>query len=707
MKTTAEPTTLEQQPESPINVNGTRQPVPKSGDPLLVAPANDPNEVARIAGINERPHFGWLGRYRVVAEIFLLAIVMFTALRCVMVLAFGAYSEISAWELGQLFVTGLRFDILIGLCLILPQTIHLTVFGNRLVMGRLSWALLNFQWVFAFLFLPLVCIAEVIFFDEYQSRLNYIAFEYLVYPTEVCCNIWESYPTFKLLSVVALIGGAAFVTFRGRFLAILHTPLSWKRRWGLLASLVTGIAAMWSSMGMSSMEISSNRVANECAGNGVYSFVYYAWSCRFDFEDFYMTVPAVEAAERVRARVAEPSDQLHATSANPIDRTIHQSLPQKDWNVVIVLEESFGSDFVGVLGDDRGLTPCFDALTKRGLLFDNFYATGNRTARALEAVLTSLPPIPTESILKRDHSDNVFTLAHVLEKRGYERLFMTGGRGLFDGVRSFMTNNGFNEFIEQSDFDDPKFSNAWGVSDEDLFDRAIVELDRLHQSGKPFFATLLTVSNHRPFTYPEGRIPETTPSRENAVKYADWSLGHFFEMVETREFRKNTIFLVMGDHGARIYGSQAFPMKSYRVPVVMLLPTGERAGTRCDTLACLLDIAPTVMGQLGGDYRSVFFGHDALTVRREEGYAVMQHNHDLALLTADHRIVMLGSRKNATGYDMDPLTWELKQLPQPDPQLLLDTISLFQKANRLYYDDQCIPGESPATIATIPTDSAR
>src|SRR5690606_36020137 len=113
------------------------------------------------------------------------------------------------------------------------------------------------------------------------------------------------------------------------------------------------------------------------------------------------------------------------------------------------------------------------------------------TARALEAVLTAMPPIPTESILKRNHSDRVFTLAHVLEERGYERLFITAGRGLFDGVRAFMSKNGFNQFLEQADFANPVFTNAWGVSDEDLFDRALEELTRLDRGKKPFFATLL------------------------------------------------------------------------------------------------------------------------------------------------------------------------------------------------------------------------
>jgi phosphoglycerol transferase MdoB-like AlkP superfamily enzyme len=419
--------------------------------------------------------------------------------------------------------------------------------------------------------------------------------------------------------------------------------------------------------------------------------VYFAWTCRFDFEQNYLTVDEDTASAALRHAVVSPSDRLVPDSANPVDRIVFTGRPQRDWNVVLILEESLGSDFVGVLGDRRRLTPNLDRLAQDGLLFDNFYATGNRTARALEAVLTSMPPIPTESILKRDHSSRVFTLALVLAERGYERLFMTAGRGLFDGVRSFMTHNGFNRFIEQSDFIDPVFINAWGVSDEDLFRGALAQFDRLHENGKPFFATLLTVSNHRPYTYPAGRIAESGQSRENVVKYADYALGYFFQEARAHEFYQRTLFVVMGDHGARVYGSQIFPMASYRVPVLLISPETSLAGKRCGTLACSLDIAPTILGQLGGEYRSVFFGRDVLQTPPAAGRAVMQHNHDVAVLDARNRMVVLGYNRSACGFHLDLAGFQLARSSTVDPQLLQMTAALFQSASSLYYAERWFP----------------
>ena len=645
----------------------------------------------------------WVGRHAITVQILALSVLVFTGLRAALMLRHVSLAEASVWELARVMWIGLRFDLLTAGIFVLPLAAHLTFVGDRWINSRISRVLLEFEWFVGLVFLPLMCVIEVIFFEEFETRLNYIAFEYLVYPTEVCCNIWQSYPVVPLFSAVAAFAVGLHWMIRRRYLPLLASPSSPLRRYGLFAALLAGIPGLWLTVDWSHTQISEDRVANECSGNGLYSFVYYAWTCRFDYEEFYLTIDEQEAAQRTRTRIAGSTDDVHAESQNPIDRTVTSRVPLRDLNVVIVLEESFGSEFVGVLGNTQALTPRFDALSKEGLLFDNFYATGNRTARALEAVLTSMPPLPTESILKRDHSERVFTLANVLEARGYRRLFMTGGRGLFDGVRRFMKANGFDLFLEQKDFIDPVFANAWGVSDEDLFHRAIEELDKLHDEGQPFLATLLTVSNHRPYTYPDGRTKPVhkNPSRENVVRYADWALGDFFERARRRPFFQNTIFVVLGDHGARVTGKQLFPMSSYRVPLLVILPDAARKGERVSTLASTIDVAPTIMGLLGGSYRSVFFGHDILSVDPARAFAVMQHNHDAALLDSQNRLVVLGSKKSAWGYRLDPATYDLVSMGFPDPEATEDVIALYQTANRLYYGRRCFPEESsaPPTVA--------
>ena len=636
------------------------------------------------------------GRYATVAEVVVILVAAFTALRLTLMLL---YSQSPLSPEALVFWVGLRFDLLVALLYVLPQTARLTLFGERAATGRLGRELAEAEWLIGFLLLPFLLATELVFFEEFESRLNYVAFEYLVYPEEVARNVWQSYPIGLWLSGVALTGGGLYLSLRRRFARRLSVPVPAGRRYGFLAGLLAAAGGLWLTTGMASSQLTSDRVANECAGNGLYSFAYYALTCRFDYDRFYLTIDRAEAHDRLRRRVAVPGDEFRGGSANPLDRTARSPRPRRNLNVVLVVEESFGSDFVGALGDGRGLTPHFDALCREGLLFDNFYATGNRTARAIEAVLTGLPPIPTEAILKRDRSGHVHTLANVLESRGYERLFMTGGRGLFDGVRSFATANGFDRFVEQSDFVDPVFTNAWGVSDEDLFARAVRELDGLHAAGRPFLAMLLTVSNHRPYTYPAGRIPGGGQTREDAVRYADHALGGFFREAGKHRFFGDTMFVVVGDHGARVSGSQLFPMRSYRVPALVVLPGGERAGDRCRTLACSMDLGPTVMGLLGGEYRTVSFGRNALAIDPRDGRALMQHNHDVALLDAAGRLTVLGADRAAAEYRMDPASFALAPAPSPDACRVADVAAFFQTADELYYSERLYPGAGSAPAA--------
>jgi len=666
----------------------------------VIAPSTPEPAIPAKKAAKRPNRFEFAGRYSVLLEICAVILFCFTALRLAMLLWFSNPTELSLGEFGLVFLTGLRFDVFVTLCCAFPQMIFLSLIGNRQKLPRLLQIGLEIQWFSGYTMLISVVVAEWLFFAEFQTRLNYIAFEYLVYPKEVCCNIWESYQTGKLLTVVLIVGVAAYAVLRERYLRRIQDHMPARRRWSIVAATFCIILTMWLSTPMSSIHVTRSRTANECSGNGIYSFVYYAWTCRFDFNDFYQTTSETEAVALSRDSVESADSKFIPGSQHPLDRVVSTNRPQRNANVVLILEESLGSDFIGALGDNRGLTAEFDKLSTEGLLFNNWYATGNRTARALEAVTTAMPPLPTESILKRDHSTNVFTLASVLAERGYERLFVTAGRGMFDGVRAFMTANGFNHFVEQGDFENPGFVNAWGVADEDMFHRAIEEIDELHQKGKPFIATLLTVSNHRPYTYPAGRIDSDEQTRENAVRYADWAIGDFFRRVREKVYYKDTIFIVMGDHGARVYGSQLFPIRSYRVPVLVIDPQ-QSSASQCSTLASSMDIAPTIMGLLGGDYRSVFFGRDALAIDPKDGYAMMQHNHEIALLNAKNQLTILSSQKRVFSFDVDPVTSELipkTDLYKEDASRLM---SVLQTANRLYYGDACHP-DANTRMAEVP-----
>jgi phosphoglycerol transferase MdoB-like AlkP superfamily enzyme len=325
---------------------------------------------------------------------------------------------------------------------------------------------------------------------------------------------------------------------------------------------------------------------------------------------------------------------------------------------------------------------------EEGMLFTNIYASGNRTVRGFEGVLSSFPPLPGDSIVKRDYSENVETVARVLKRDGYSTLFLYGGRGLFDGMRSFTLHNGYDRFVEQKHFAHPTHTTIWGVCDEDLFARCIDEFRALSQTGKPFLGTVLSVSNHKPYTYPKGRIPEDPDQRqrEHAVKYSDYALGQFFKAARREPFWTNTAFVVVADHGARVYGSQNIPIHSYEIPLLIAGPAVVTHPARIPNLGCSLDVSPTVLGLIGRPYESMFFGRDLLHGNAENERVLINHNRDIGMF-ARQKLIVFGLRETVEYYCGDPKQQDLQAVSNPSPldeDMQKDAISLFQVANDLY-----------------------
>lgn len=358
-------------------------------------------------------------------------------------------------------------------------------------------------------------------------------------------------------------------------------------------------------------------------------------------------------------------------------------------NVVILLEESFGSEFWGALNGKKGspssLTPRLDALVNEGFLFTNLFADGNRTIRGIEGVLAAFPPLPGDSIVARTLSDGCETIASVLSRDGYDTRFLYPGRGVFDGLGRFTLANGFQHFIEQKDFKSPVFTNVWGHCNEDLYDRVLSEAREDYAAGKPFLITALSVSNHQPFTFPDGRIPEPSHrrSRNFAVKYVDYAIGRFFEMAKKEAFWKDTIFVVIADHGARVYGSETLPIRSYQIPF-LLIGEGIEAGATSDVLGCQLDVAPTILGLIGRPYDSLFFGRDMRLPVNAPRRAVLNHNRSVGIYR-DNRLVALSLNRVVEQFRGDP-KGKLERVPL-DPEgeeIAKDATALLQVADDLY-----------------------
>ena len=620
-------------------------------------------------------------------------IAFFWVLRLVLFFQFRPASATPGSDIWRGVLVGLQRDVFVALLFCLPLLFWFWIVPERWFSAwwhrvLLAGGMFLFWAGQVFLFF-----AEYYFFDEFKSRFNTVAVDYLLYPHEVFINIWDTYPVPLIVGGCAVLAGlwvvAALRVFRGMWDHAIRARV----RFAILAAALAATYGLSTSITLKEIHISNERVLNEIANNGALSFFSAFWTRNLEFTEFYKNLPKEEAYLRVRKLLTEPNSTFEE-NGNSIRRRISGDPARPKLNVVILLEESLGSEFWGSLGrKEKTLTPEMDRLAnEEGMLFTNLYASGNRTVRGFEGVLSSFPPLPGDSIVKRDLSDNVETIARVLKRDGYSSVFLYGGRGLFDGMRSFALHNGYDRFVEQKHFAHPTHTTIWGVCDEDLFDRAIEEFHALSETGRPFVATVLSVSNHKPFTYPKGRIPEDPNQRQrnHAVKYSDYALGRFFSKARLEAFWTNTIFVVVADHGDRVYGSQKIPIHSYEIPLLVAGPSVVNHPARVPNLGCSLDVAPTILGLLGRPYESLFFGRDLLRGNPENERVLINHNRDIGMFAHD-RLIVFGLRKTVEYYGGDPKREGLQPLSSPSPvdeELEKDAISLFQVANDLYIEQR-------------------
>ena len=608
-------------------------------------------------------------------------------LRLVLLLAFKP-AALSFGEVVLTFLSGFHRDVFAALLETVPLLCWMLIVPDRRF-GATWHRVLFLGGCFVFWFVQIFLLfVEFFFFDEFKARFNTVAIDYLIYPTEVFINIWQSYHVGVVLAFCLVLSlGWLFAASR-LFGPMWERPFPAKARLLHLAAAVALAALLVPTLNIKGAHVSDDRTLNEVANNGALSFIVAGWTHNLDYAAFYKTLPAAEAYQRARRLLAESNTQ-YVEDGQSIRRRVAGDPARPRLNVVIFLEESLGSEFWGCLGRKDTLTPEMDKLAaEEGMLFTNLYASGNRTVRGFEGVLSSFLPLPGDSIVKRDRSDNVETIARVLKRDGYASVFLYGGRGLFDGMRSFAVRNGYDRFVEQKHFAHPTFTTIWGVCDEDLFLRAVEEFHELAKTNQPFCGTILSVSNHKPYTYPKGTIPEDPEQRrrENAVKYSDYALGRFFQAAKKEAFWTNTIFVVVADHGARVYGAQSIPIHSYEIPLVIAGPAVVKGPSRVSQLGCSLDVPTTVLGLLGRPYETLFFGRDLLRSRPEEGRAFLNHNRDIGLLERD-RLVVLGLKQTVEFYQGDPKVVEMSVLPSPsdaDRELEKDAIAIYQVADDLY-----------------------
>jgi phosphoglycerol transferase MdoB-like AlkP superfamily enzyme len=601
-----------------------------------------------------------------------------------------------------IIVIGLMYDSIVALLILAPLLVLRLLWPGRWLNGiaaKVTGAIVLFCGLYALLF---TAVAEWLFWDEFGSRFNFIAVDYLVYRQEVTSNISESYPLQWILPAIGL--GALVLTFLWLWpLRSQQVLVRWRDR-AAIASLASVLAIMASlSVGDVWHHVSDNRYQQELSANGIYQFFYAFNNNQLDFPTFYATEDDHVAGDIL---ASEYGVSMAAANRYDIHRHVASDAPEKHLNVVLVVVESLSAKYLGAYGNTKGLTPNLDHLAQQSLVFDQLYATGTRTVRGLEAITLSIPPTPGHSIVKRQHNENLYNISTEFNNRNYAVNFFYGGYGYFDNMNYFFGNNGFN-VVDRTDFTDNEvhFANAWGVADEDVFSKAINYANDAYQKKQPFFHFIMTTSNHRPFTYPGNRVAiPSGDGREGAVQYTDYAIGKLIEDAKQQPWFDDTVFIVIADHCAGVAGKTALPVADYHIPMLIYSPAHIQP-RHVDTLVSQIDLAPTLLSLLDFSYDSEFFGRDALGETAEKKPRALIANYQSLGLFENNILTVLEPRK--VQYQIiDPLNVD-KVGTISQPQLLKQTIALYQSADYVFRNGLSrVRGNKPAVASHSATTDA-
>ena len=553
--------------------------------------------------------------------------------------------------------------LLFGLMLFLPT--------QRIRIRNILYFITLFLYVLLIIF---NAVSEYFFWNEFGVRYNFIAVDYLIYTNEVIGNIMESYPVVPLFS--AILALTLFVTwfiFKNTKNELL-TLLNFKQKLILLGSFLLLCGLSLFAIPQFDKIKSDNTFAQEIQANGLPKFYHAFTHNELDYFQFYPTLNQKIAEENFLKQFQPPTLQREIVSENP----------ELKKNVVLISIESLSADFMEHYGNTQKITPFLDSLATKSLMFTNLYATGNRTVRGLEALTLCIPPTAGESIIKRENNKNKFTTGSVFKSKGYDVKFLYGGYSYFDNMEDFYKGNGY-DIIDRNNFktEEISFANVWGVADEDMAKKAIQVMNQEAKSGKPFFNHWMTVSNHRPFTYPEGRIdiPGTAKSREGGVKYTDYSIKKFFELAKKQDWYKNTVFVIVADHCASSAGKTELPMDKYRIPA-MIFSEGFIQPQQFNPTMSQIDVMPTLLGLLNFNYKTKFLGQDVFKENFQPKAYIATYQ-DLGLIK-DNYLTIISPTKKVKQYSLKLQNSQL----QDNFKLYYDEIPVQKSVQNLV--DDCV-----------------
>jgi len=578
---------------------------------------------------------------------FLYWIVLFTAAR----ILFLVYERAHAASLGAMLVLaillhGLRMDLATaGYLTVLPALLLAT---SAMVPGRFLARMLAGYTMLMLLLVALLTVSDLGLFDAWGIRLDARPLQYLRTPREAFASA-ESSPLLLLLVLLAVFvalgvwGWRTFVT---------PVPGSRGERGGPVAAvamLVLGAALIvpirggvqWTPLNESSVYFSTNDFANQAALNAGWNFFHsVTTSGALAHVNPYDGISAADAKAVVDSLVyASDAD------ATPLLRVRHP-------NVILIIWESFTAKVVKRLSGMSGVTPNFDALSHQGVLFDHVYASGDRSAKGLVALLSGYPAQPRVQIMNTPRkAAQLPMLARHLGAAGYGTSFYYGGELAFANIKSYIIAGGFHTIVGESAFDPKDRNSKWGAHDGVVLHRLLGDIET---ERRPFFDALFTLSSHEPFEVPMAPVFRGTDEQSkflNAMAYADRSVGAFVWAAEQQPWWDSTLVVIVADHGHPLPRLSTTASESasldYHIPMLWLGGALAVRDTVVTRVGSQTDVAPTLLGELGLPHAAFAWGKNLLA-RDAHDYAYFSYHDGFGYVDASGRLVYDAIGKRVT-----------------------------------------------------------
>ena len=557
--------------------------------------------------------------------------------------------------IGKSFLYGWIFDnsvtcYYIGILLIF---LLLYSFLRVIWLGIIGKIIVNIYKIFVSSIIFFILLSDIEYYRAFNFHLNATIFDYTDHMDEIGNTVlYGDYNIFSILLIFIIIEGIylyiSLKAFNNDIYKDREKGITFFNDIGTI--FLVGILSVFGARGGFSQNtlnwgrayFSKYSFANQTAINGVFALGKSMDLARKDRRNGKSNISKIFTSEELKNNMREyigTEKDNFISDKNVLLRETKTGKEVKNYNVVIVLMESFMGDTVGALGGSPDLTPNYNKLAEEGVLFTNFFSNGNRSNRGILSVLTGFPSQYGKSILKKPVGQKPFvSLAQILKERGYSAHFMYGGDIEFDNMKGFFETNGITNFVSRDNFPKKERTIKWGVPDDKLFDRAAEYLGTLKQ---PFFFEVFTLSNHAPFDIDENFkefTEEDYPDYEryNAFKFADYSIGRFVNAVKDKEWAKNTIFVFVADHGENRRKPIEIDWKKFSNPLVIWTPGGQLKHEIIDKAGSQLDLLPTIMGLLGGDYIHSAWGKDLLSEENKDGFAYVVENNFIGIIDKEN-----------------------------------------------------------------------